>query len=800
MALSVNVLRKLLAIPYSEYTKKVHDGPAISFAGLNFHLLRRFTVTIDSIKRTGVFILDDKAGLLCLVTRPQSLQTNVYFLNSKSAKASAVTFGAHTGKITNLLPLRANTVDMFKPTWLALRADKDFKQGAGTLFSRNPDLFVATQCFISGGDIVEGPVRDILTANYNRADKAYRTGDVESHLTDAQFDRLKEIMERAHIDDETTSRDGIAPPSRDKVVLKHTMPSLKKAAPGDDISKWAKKTGIKTAVATDKIDGNSLQLHYKKGVFTSAFTKGDTDNGVTNGRNITRSVALIPTVPKKLKQPVDIDVRGEAYMEVPVFEKNYKKGPKNPKGFKNPRNTIAGAFGRSDPDAKLLANVKVLCYHVFNSNDDKTAQLAKLKALGFAVPEHTMLDVTKPNISDVLAKRLASRRKAVPFEMDGVVLEANDAKARKRIGNETNSDNPAYARAFKVDKDTVSTSVIRVHWKLSKDKYLKPTVYIEPVEIDGSTVTKATGFNAFFIKSNKIGPGAIVEVKKAGDIIPKIERVIQGTKAQMPDPKVVGPYAFNDTGVDIILTGDGGNEVAVRKLLHFFEAVGNKGFKEQTIRKFYAAGYKSVADILKASPADIVKNVGGIQLDNAKKIKAGIMKCVTGISMPKLMYASGCFGRSFGETKLRQIYAEYKDDAVYGWKGFTVVDVAGSIGRLHGFSEETGKAFARGVPVFKAFLKENKGLISPVAYAAPSKKATSGNKMAGQVVCFTKVRDAQLAEWINSQGGEAVDKWSSAVTILIVPHKGESSEKVKKAEAKGIKVIPIADFKKQHGV
>jgi DNA ligase (NAD+) len=345
----------------------------------------------------------------------------------------------------------------------------------------------------------------------------------------------------------------------------------------------------------------------------------------------------------------------------------------------------------------------------------------------------------------------------------------------------------------------VDTPCIKVKYNVSKDAFLKPTVYVKPIALNGVTISKATGFNAAFIRDNKIGPGAIVTISRRGDVIPHIELPIikPAAKAQMPSEAEFGPWHFNSTDVDAVLEDHDNDALAIRRLRHFFSTLKIANFSKGLITKFYDAGYTTIPDILHLSAKQMVKTMPGVQITLATKIVKNFQK-LHGVSMPSLMDASGFFGRSFGTDRLKLIYNKYKEDAIYGWTGKSLSEVAQEVGQIHGLSEKSGRDFAKGIKPFLRFLQDTKDVITPEKFKAVR---IDGSKMKGLYVCFSGVRDRELSEYINSQGGIASDKWHKETNVLLVSNIGmEPSIKMKKAKDSNIPIMTVQSFKKKYGI
>ncbi len=307
-----------------------------------------------------------------------------------------------------------------------------------------------------------------------------------------------------------------------KVPLPYPMGSLNQVYDDNDILNWIEKYNVKEVISSDKLDGCSCLLVYRDGKFAQAFSRG---NG-SEGADITRNIQLIPNVPKTADvgylNPDDLVVRAEVIIKNSIFEYKYANE------FKNSRNMVAGILNRKIPTEDVLNDFEVVAYEIVDgvSNLKKSEELELLKKYGFSVVAYQMVGVDKLNDAD-LGKMVADRKEKSEYMLDGLVLTT---ESYKNISLQSNSSslNPEHSVKYKnLSKDAYrEVSVVDVLWELSKGGLLKPKVKIVPTEMEGSTVTYATGHNARFIYDNKIMPGAKVIVAKAGSVIPQILSVI----------------------------------------------------------------------------------------------------------------------------------------------------------------------------------------------------------------------------------------------------------------------------------
>ena len=616
---------------------------------------------------------------------------------------------------------------------------------------------------------------------------AYHSGKAESIFTDAEFDGWKEIFEAYEEPWPLDGTVGAPERSKDKVKLPNAMGSLEKCQTVEEIQAWARKNSIDEFVVTPKIDGSSTQLQYGRARLEHAFTRGDGENG----RDVTRNVQHIPSVPKVLRG-VNIMGTGEHFIrgEIVIPQRTFNSQFSN--DFENARNMVAGILNRSKPDTRALGAMIFYAFEEYGASGSKSDRLEALDKRGFKVVPFKVLRGVKQLAK--LDEILEEFQQRVPTEMDGLVVEANSAKDAKRVGLETNSINPKYARAYKpprLDKGNLAkTSVRKVEWSVSRHGFLKPVIIVDPVKLAGATVRRATAFNAAFVKDNKVGPGARVVLTRSGDVIPFIVKVIRAAeKPSLPSKKEFGDYDWNETGVDLIVTdADNNDAIQLERITHFFEACGVERLKSETLKAFVKAGFDTIQKIVAMKRRDITRidrmgdTVANNILKEFEKLKS--------VPMHTLMYASNCFGRNFGSRKLKVLVAKF-GRKVLDWNGMSIKEVAAKIAKVDGFSYETGRQFAQGIMPFNKFLRSVRPHVEGVYPAA----AKSNGKCKGTVVCFTGFRDSALAESIEKEGGTISSGVSSRTTHLLVATKTSGSDKATKARALGVKIMTADEFK-----
>lgn len=734
---------------------------------------------------TGIFLwpldfrLDSKPVRGCLFKRLSThrvlalvelapMKIGVFELKNKEADT-------HYGTLT-LTPnyasdIRTNAarLKMFGPVFNRLCESVKWLKSGTDIVTYDPKLYIAFKTYL-----MQEPTDKDLLALYNKYNDLYHNGG-KSPLTDQQFDDLGDILQARKIKPTTVG----AVPSRDKTTLPMKMGSQEKIKPdGKSLAKFVKQIVKGKVVKSLKYDGISLLLHYQKGRLFQAYTRGDG----YKGRIVTHQV--IKLVPLSIKDPTDLFVRAEAIMAKKVFVAKYKS-----LDTPNARNMMSGFLNRKEAiPAAVASDIHVVAFEIMNwKEQDKQTQLSYLKKLGFRVAHYTVHDPKDLNEAD-LSKDIADYKKNGDYDIDGLVLTIDHAGTRNKLGLETNSLNPKGERAFKSGmEESAETAVTDVEWKVSKDGYVKPTLILDPVHIAGSTVRRATGFNAKFITDNKINKGSRILLIKSGDVIPFVKEVLTRSKvASTPDASKVGNYKLNATGIDYVLTGQS-DAADLQRIIFFFKALETFGVSDATFKKLYDAGYTTLISIMELTARDF-EGLPGFQKKSADTAYAAIHKALTNCTMPQLMAASGCFGRAIGETRLEQVYKEFGNALLTDTKTYWYDEVS----ELPGFADNTARLIDRGLPKFRKFLIDHQNYIKVV-----KPKGVKGGVLSGQVICPTGFRDKDLFASIVSMGGIVNDGLSKATTLLLVKN-SEPTTKTAKAESMGITIMNVDKFRSKY--
>lgn len=660
-----------------------------------------------------------------------------------------------------------------KQLLLKVMEDLSDTEGSETLEKISDNFTSDTLDFINQSKL-ESVIQESKDLYYNVSDELG-----EPYLSDKEYDLLERIYKDFYHKDLPVGSDVRG----GKIPLPYPMGSLDQNHEGDTL-KWIRDNGWLNEwfVIGDKQDGTSGLSQYFDGEFRIAYSRG---NG-TEGADITRHIKKISNVPLEINSNEhEFTIRYEVIVPFKNFEE-YSKYCKDHglRVYKNPRNFTAGKMNSEDGDQWFYDNAKIIVTSVINSELSKSEEYELLSKLGFEVTPWIKVkgkDLTDEFLTDYLNER---RRDSIT-EIDGIVIDIDSKNIRNTINKRENNLNPRYSRKYKIadESNLATTEVVKVHWRASKSGYLKPRVEIKPVELAGVTVTYTTGFNAKFIVDNGIGPGAVIQITRAGDVIPHILSATKSVEPQMPEDE----YYWNDTDVDIILEDVSNNrEVLVNKLCNIFGMLDVPFLRQGSIEKLVDAGYTDPADIIKMDEKDLKKIVG----DSAgSKIFNGMKDKLNPIPLHILAGSSHTLGRGMGRRRMEMVAKKLGEEAILD--PYLTVN---KIMTVDGFALNTATLLKTNLPKLHKFLDSIKGY-----YTLKGPEKPSSNEYAGLTVCFTGVRDKDLEAIIKSKGGEVIGSVKKLDNMyLVCKDPNGSSNKIK--DAKKIldadHIITLAEAKK----
>lgn len=441
-------------------------------------------------------------------------------------------------------------------------------------------------------------------------------------ITDQEYDALMQELiqlEQEHPDwittDSPTQRVGGGPlPFFEKVQHQRPMLSLGNAFNEQDLREFDRrvKTGANVEqvqyMAELKIDGLAVSLVYEGGVFIRGATRGDG----TTGEDITQNLKTIRSLPLRLKHPVTLEVRGEAFMPKKEFERiNAARSEQGEPLFANPRNVAAGSLRQLDPKMTAARALDIFVYGI-GSLEGKTVQthsegLDFLEECGFKVNQERRLFAS---IDEVIAfvTSWADRRAKLPYEIDGMVIKVDRFDIQEQLG--FTAKTPRWAIAYKFPAEEAVTVLEDIEVSVGRTGAVTPTAILRPVSLAGTTVKRASLHNEDIIREKGLMIGDHVVVKKAGDIIPEVVAVLPERRTGEEKPYAM-PTHCPECGSDLVrLEG----EVALRcvnpacpahireGIIHFVsrDAMNIDGLGEKVVAQLYSEGIiASVADLYK---------------------------------------------------------------------------------------------------------------------------------------------------------------------------------------------------------
>lgn len=602
-----------------------------------------------------------------------------------------------------------------------------------------------------------------------KANDSYRTGN--PIISDSEYDIM--IDELCLLDPDNDILNIVGHKVQDesrKSKLPIDMASMNKVKTIDDIMDWTRLKRINTehiVVITPKYDGVSLCVNEITG---EAWSRGD---GIF-GQKSDEHYKLIGNKLDNLPEPWPIKggfeyTFGEVIMPKSVFIKKYSSD------FVNPRNLVAGLI--NSPDAReALKDCVYVKYGGVEQEDFIGYSQTKsdiLKSLNSGQDIQVPFEVMP--IKDLTHEKLLSLFKlwSSEFEIDGVIIEVDYLQTQEQLGRERSSNNPCYARAYKSpDFEQVGDSeIIGISWNISKQGYLKPILHINPIKLDGVTISNVTGNNARFVKDMGLGVGAKVKIKRSGMVIPIIYEVVEMVEFQMPD---VPNIEWNENGIELVTMYETDDQ-KFKQLVSFFEILEAESFGEGVIKQLWDAGYKTVKDILDIKVSDLEK------IDRFGKRKStivynSIQKCTKDVKLSKLQHATGIF-KGLGSKKLALL------------EHFKTKPTIDQILEIEGFAYISAKSYTDGYDAFTDFVKD-----LPITIESKVESVKVSNDMNGMVFVFTGVRDKNAESIIESRGGRIGGSVSKQTTHLIMKSIGSGSSKENKAIELGIKIMTLTDL------
>ena len=652
---------------------------------------------------------------------------------------------------------------------------------------------------------------EYLREEINRHNYLYYILD-SPEISDAEYDRLMrelEGLEKQFPDlvtpDSPTQRVG-APPLEEFGTLKHTIPmiSLQNAFTEEEAVEFDAKVKrfLHTAddieyVAEPKIDGLAIELVFEKGLFTAGSTRGDGETG----ENVTRNLRTVKSIPLRLlkpksgKIPERLEVRGEVYIRLSDFNKlNRRREEAGEPLFANPRNASAGSIRQLDSKITASRPLDIFCYGVGIVEGLKLSThwetLETLKTFGFKV--NPLIRKCR-NIDEALRyhREIEEKRETLDYEIDGVVLKVNSLRLQEELGEVSRS--PRWAIAYKFPPRQETTRVVNIEVGVGRTGALTPVAIMEPVNVGGVTVSRATLHNQDEINRKDVRIGDTVVIQRAGDVIPEVVMVVKSKRTGHEKPYAM-PDKCPSCGADVVK-----DEIVWRcpnvtcpaqvkeSIRHFtskagmdIEGLGYKHIEQMVDRELI----EDPSGIYSLSISDILK-LERFADKSARNIIAAIDKSRE-TTLPRLIYALGI--RDVGEHTAKLLANAFGTlDALKRAKYDDLIKI-----------REIGPEVAKSILAFFAE-ERNLNLIDKILKGGVTykiEKATKGGPLDGKTFVFTgtlkRLSRDEAERVVESLGGRPTSSVSKKTDYVVAGE--EAGSKLDKAKELGVKVITEKEF------
>lgn len=632
----------------------------------------------------------------------------------------------------------------------------------------------------------------------NKASKAYYAEDIEI-MSNAEYDALYD--ELLMLEEKTGTVLAGSPTVNVGYEAVDNLPKETHESPMLSLDKTKDREALRDwlngheALLSWKLDGLTIVLTYENGTLSKAVTRG---NGEV-GEVVTNNAKTFINLPHKIAYKGKLIIRGEAVISYDDFNKINEEIPEEGAKYKNPRNLCSGSVRQLNNEITAKRNVRFIAFNYVSQGGSDTdfklrsEQFDFLKKQGFEVVEYHK--VTEDSILDKIsyfAKMVAN----YPIPSDGLVLTYNDIEYGRSLGRTAKF--PRDSIAFKWADETANTHLIDMEWSPSRTGLINPVAIFEPVELEGTTVSRASVHNVSIVKSLMLGIGDEISVYKANMIIPQIKENF--TKSgNLTIPKFCPACSEktqikNENGVETLYCV---NEACPAKQIKRFslfvsrDAMKIDGLSEATLEKFISVGFiKKLSDIYKlAEHKEAICNMDGFGDKSYEKLISSIEKS-RDVLLPNLIYALGILNVGLSNAKIICKAFDYDIEKI---KNATVEEIA--------VTDNIGDVIA--TSVFDFFhdsekLSEFNELVNELNILIPEKKETNSN-IGGKTFVITgslntyENRNA-LKDLIESLGGKVAGSVSAKTDYLINNDVTSNSSKNKKAKELNVQIISEENF------
>ena len=649
---------------------------------------------------------------------------------------------------------------------------------------------------------IEKKIEELRKTLRYHSDRYYNDDapEIEDYEYDMMMRELKELEEKYPEydapDSPTKKVGGVADNSFESVAHSVRMESLQDAFSKDELREFSNRVEDTVSdvnyVVEPKIDGLSVSLEYRDGVFLRGSTRGNGDVG----EDVSGNLRVIHNIPLKLNKSIPyIEVRGEVYMPKKSFERVVDRQIINgEKPFKNPRNAAAGSLRQKDSSVTASRGLDIF---VFNIQQIEGVELSShkesldfIKELGFnTIPTYKKVD----NIEDAIAEidRIGEARGSLEYDIDGAVIKVDDFSQRDILGS--TAKYPKWAIAFKYPPEEKQTKLLDIEIAVGRTGVLTPTAILESVHLAGTTVSRATLHNQDFINEKGIAIGDVVTVRKAGDIIPEVLCVNEhnsNSVFKFPDvcPSCGEKVYRDEDEAAIRCINPECPAQLLRNLIHFCsrDAMDIEGLGPAIIETFVNEGMIAKTYDIYNLDFNKILSLEGFKETSANNIINSVNNSKNN-DLSKLIFALGI--RHIG-AKAGKLLADYFKDIDLVMNA-SVDDIL----QIDGF----GKIMAESVVEFFSS-DSTKELIEKLKEAGVNMKPTNvveDTRFSGMTFVLTgtlpTLKRAEASKIIESFGGKTSSSVSKKTTYVLAGE--EAGSKLDKANKLGVQVISEEEFK-----
>ena len=578
-----------------------------------------------------------------------------------------------------------------------------------------------------------------------------------SSITDTEYDLLRKEAKEKYPNHPYFQTVGAPADTKfEKIKLIHPMGGLEKVDSESVIDLFKKYPG--DWIASEKLDGNSVEVGFENGNLFFAASRGDG----TTGQNLLKKLIYVIS-PISFKDRVipraEVMFKGDDYVGL----------------GKNRRNATTGTLRQDKIEPPRLKKLSIIYYDLmeFPENLKLKTQLDRIKfleSLGVECARYIFLakEVSPELKAKILEEFLLKMKETANYDIDGLVLTLNESPIE-------NSLSPQYKYKFKVNEQAVRCKVVDIEWNVTRIGYVKPVVIIEPVDIMGATVSRCSGFNYNFINANQIGIGSEIGVVRSGDVIPFIVEIYKTVKPNIPlgCPSCGEKLSFssNLTGeaVDLICLNEHCKDKLIYNVSHFFISMGVEGLSDKTFENIGITTINEVYGLTKEK----LENLPGFGEKKAENIIKEVKNTLK-TKPEKLLAAFGI--PLIGRTLSRQICNKFSFDELFTIKNPDDL----------GLGKITSETFIKNIGNYKKLYEFLKSIGLEFEKEDPSMKTLKGLKFA--LTGEGPMKRSEIQKLIEAKGGE-MGGISKGTNYLVTNDPSSSSGKMKSAQKLGIPII-----------